>query len=327
MLSFYNSTSDSLQSITGIGASHQPSAKPDFIAELSGRPYVGIVGYTSQGSHSSIYSVTTTIQLVGSSSYLGSNTVSAGLNVHVYDTNYDVDYLLQFYAYFSSNGYANVAYAIYSACAGPGYSCGPAYGNCSIPNCPIAYITIASGLVTDIGKAGDPINLLIYWNSQYGYTFDYMDSADNPYDWTVETLYPSGSYVTMASQGMTLGDEFIWPRNPPVNYAYYLQIGFTMSGIPQNGNWMLDAYNTQYQTTSSSANTYLNHAMTLPFCQLLRCSPEGYYSYWKEVWVVSAVSAPSQGIGINGYGSSTFNSLYIWYSGSPQSTGGDVQLW
>lgn len=43
--------------------------------------------------------------------------------------------------------------------------------------------------------------------------------------------------------------------------------------------------------------------------------------------MVSAVSTPSQSIGINGYGSSTSNSLYIWYSGSPQSTGEDVQLW
>ncbi len=246
------------------------------------------------------------------------------MHFHVFDSTYGVDYLFEFYSYFNSAGSANVAYAIYSACAGPGFSCGPAY-NCPYGVCPIASVLISSGALTNIGSAGQKIGLAIRWSNTYGYVLDYQNPAQNSYRWTVTTLYPSGTYSTTSPNALGLGDlATAW--NPPVCYAYFFQIGATMSSVPANGNWGLQLTNTQYLTVGGSTYTYLNHAETLYWgiTPPPGAHPE-YESYWKEVWVVSSVPAQSQGISISGSGNSSSNQVTIHYTGGSQN--GNVQLW
>lgn len=302
---------------------------------LSNQFYAAVVGYQNQGVYSNIASASTTMQLYlwnGNPADLGSDTVSGGLNVHVFDTKYSVDYLFQFYVYYSSAGQASLAWAVYSACAGDGFDCGPAY-SCSyywwLPPywfCPTQSITLTTGSWPNIGNWGDSIKLLMYWNSNYKYyVFDYQDANQNPYYWTVLDFGPSGTYSSMATgNGMVFGDENIFPFNSPYHYSYYFQVGFSMTGFPSNANWELDAWNTQYGALGQCTCTYVQHAMSLPW-DMASGSPT-YYSYWKENWVVSLYPAQIGGIYINGFGGSNYNDLWIhWVNAIPQS--GNNQVW
>ncbi len=319
-LAFYNSTSGEVQ------ASTAETGDPG----LSSQPYTAVEGYQTHGTNQAIKNVYTDIVLQGTASSLGSSIASGGLNVHIPDSTYSVDYLVQLYAYFQSNGYASISYAFYSACAGVGFACGPAYGNCNVLDCPTESITITSGTWTDIGEAGQSIELDVRWTSTYGWVLDYRDEASNPSScetcwWTVVTLYPSGTYSTMKDT-MNLGEEST-AFNAPVYTAYFFQVGFTWSSIPENDNWQLDAYNTRYVPQASSSWTWLNHAESIEFCDLLRCSPAGYFDFWKEVWTVSEVAGENQGISFAGNGNSTYNEVYVWYSGNAEGAGGEVTFW
>jgi hypothetical protein len=289
---------------------------------ISSQPYVGVEGFQSHNSWQALNKVFTYVQLAGGASSIGSSIVSGGLSIHVPDGTYSVDYLLQLYAYFQSDGTAGISYGIYSACAGYPYACGPAY-NCPNGICPLASVTIASGSVSSIGHVGDNIGLQIRWDNTYGYVFDYQDTVNNPYWWTVETLYPSGTYSTMIGNRMLLGDEYIYPRNDPVYYSYYFQVGVTMNSVPQNAQWTMWVTNTQYLSTTSSTLNFVDHATTLVWGCYQICP--SYVPYWKERWTVSDVAAQEYGVAISGSGSSSSNTLDIYYAGGSQS--GGVQLW
>lgn len=249
-------------------------------SQLSSQPYVAAVNYQTQGVASHIGIVGATVELTLYNldpSDLGSNTLSGGLNVHLYDTIYSVDYLFEFYVYYTSGGYANLAWAVYSACAGDGYKCGPAYSCTYIPPvwfCPLASKTLTSGSLTDVGNWGDSIRLLMDWNSQSSYyVFDYQDINQNPSYWTVLDFKPSGSYSTMATgNGMVYGYENIYPRNSPVYDAYYFQTGFSMTNAITDTNWELDAKNIQYGTVGSCC-AFAQHAMSMTWNL-----PGGYYT-------------------------------------------------
>ena len=294
-------------------------------ADLVNGLYVGASGYqTLDQGKGGMYAYTTYIELAGSASSLGSNTISAGLNIHVSDGTYaGVDYLLQFYLYYTSNGEANTAVVVYAACTWVfSTNCGPQY-NCH------NLCTLATNMVSDIGKSTDNIQLIVYWNTQYGYTFDYKDLNNNPYSWTVATLYPSDNYVTMKHEDLGIGQIHCKTFDGlngcnPVDYAYWVQIGAWFNGVPQNTNWQFVISNTQYKTTSSSSWTYLNHAQTMYWDY--NNGDAVYYSYWKDLWVVG--SGPAQyrvGVFITGSGSSSYNSIDVDYQGGSQ--GGDVNLW
>lgn len=327
ILAFYNKTSNTF--VTGQSSSPGQGVQPA-ISGLSGQPYVAASGYQTAGQYSGgMHSVQTTIQYSGTSGRLSGYTLSGGLNVHVIDTMSAVDYLLQFYAYAKPNGYENIAYAVYSACAGFPYQCGPAYGNCIF--CPVQSITIASGSLSSIGNLNDPIFLYIYWNANYGYVFDYQDPYISSNYYTALALWPSGTYSTMAHNDMYLGQlncgyRGYFPCAPsPPNLAYFMQVGFTMSGIPQNGYWAESASSTEYSWASSPGTLHwMDHAESIPWGIPSLGAPDTEYSYWKEVWTVSDVPAQTQGINIYGTGTSS-NFLSIDYSGSPQS--GGAQLW
>lgn len=136
-----------------------PSSSKTGDPGLSTQPYIGYEGYQSHNSYTALNEAITQVQFSGTASSFGSNTVSGGLNIHVPDTTYHVDYLIQLYSYVNSGGSTNIAWAIYSACGGLGFSCGPAYGNCSPYNCPVQSITIASGTVTSVGRLQDYIGV------------------------------------------------------------------------------------------------------------------------------------------------------------------------
>jgi hypothetical protein len=310
----YNETAQSMQVPTNQSA----SISPDIVDPVLSTYYIAAYGYSGSTWHDA-HAETTTITFSGSPSALESNTVSGGLNVHVPDTTYAVDYLLMFSVYYTSNGEANVAYAVYSACAGSSYgSCGPQY-----PNNPVADYLITSGSVADVGKAGDHINLVMYWdtnNGLYGYVFDYADLNVSTTDWTVLYLNPTGNYTTMQSESLGWGTVSAI-GNSPYN-AYFYQIGFSLSGIPQNSNWEVKALGSTYQQSNTTTVTYADHATTLTWVS----SPSYFYfSYWKEIWVVSGTPAQPYGIYIGGSGSSSSNQVYIGYNGGAQQ--GDVSLW
>lgn len=326
-MSFYNATSGKFQ----------PSTTATGDPGLTSQPYAGAEGYQSHGSYQDIKEFYTDIVYYdyGSPSYLGSSVISGGVSAHIGDKTYDVDYLLQLFAYFRSDGSANIAYALYSACAGAGSypnGCGPAYNNCPWYSCPEASTTIVSGSWQNVGKAGDQIELAARWDpsNNIGWVFDYRDNASNPSWcqacwWTVDTYFPSGNYKTMLS-AMNLG-EISTVENPPVYTAYAFQVGFTMSSIPANSYWQLLSTATRYILSTGSSFTYLNHATSMEFCYLLHCSNPGYWDYWKELWTVSYYAAEHEGVTFSGAGGANYNDLWIYYSGTVQSEGGGVNFW
>jgi hypothetical protein len=314
VMSFYNSTANKFQQPSGPGS-----------APVTSAPYVGAEGYQTHGSYTNIMAAYTGIILTGGPSYLGSSTVSGGLNLHVPDSTYSIDYIVELYAYFSSASYASVSWAVYSACYDTGHGCGPAYNNCTYPNCPVTDVLISSGSDQNIGLAGDNIELLVRWDNTYGWVLDYRDQANNPSYWTVVTVFPSGTYSTMRSWSEV--GEIASAYNAPVYEAYAFQVGFVMSSIPVNPNWVMNAVNTQYELTGGSSFTYLDHAQTTEFCYVLSCSTPGYWDFWKGIWVVSDTAAEHQGISASGSGNGSSNNFYILFGGTSQGAGGGVQLW
>lgn len=302
---------------------------------LSTDPYVAALAYKNSGNFVYVGGWQTTMQFYDfvypshAGESLGSNTLSGGLNIHVEDdrTGVDLDYLLQFYAYYNSAGYVNVAYSVWVACAGVGFNCSPAF-NCPYGICPDSAYMIASGSVSQIGNGEDPIGLKMYWNGgDNAYVFDYQDTYNNPSWWTVLFLQPTGVYSGMAPNGMGLG-EYISTTTQLLNTgcgcAYFSQVGFTMSGVATNSNYELLAGDTTYGLVGQcSCATYLDHAVTLP--TVITTGGLFYVSYWKEVWMVSPNPAELHGITIGGSGYSQGNDIYIYYSGGTSS--GNVQLW
>lgn len=185
--------------ITSAGIQSQPLSPNNILnlppTALSAVPYAGVAGCEASCSHNYLNSVGTTIQFYDFANpkspgkSLGSSVVSGGMYIHLDDSAWGVDYQFQFTAYFSSAGYANVAYAFYSACDGiPTTNCGPPYP--CIPfvapwlpaDCVGAYYKGSSGSLSGVGLAGDPIGLGIYWNTRVqGYVFNYQDLNNNKY--------------------------------------------------------------------------------------------------------------------------------------------------
>jgi hypothetical protein len=285
--------------------------------------YVGVEGYQTHNSWSHVWEFGTIVSLFGASN-VGSDTLYAGFSEHISDGKYAVDYLVQFYAYYTSNGQANLYWAIWAGCAGSPFNCGPAF-----PGNPREAQTIISGTLSNIGHSSDPVQLYVYWNTYYGWTFDYIDTNNNPYSWTVATYNPSGNFQYMQST-MEFGDESLPYENGPVYYAYFDQVGFLFSEVPQNSNWEMQALNSYYIPSGSSTTTYMNHATTLTWENGATCPPVGsslcYWSYWKEYWNVGQNPAQIYGATIGGGGDSSENSInVVWDSGNTQP--GDVSLW
>ncbi|MDG7044931.1 MAG: hypothetical protein JRN19_06910 [Nitrososphaerota archaeon] len=318
----YNSTLQSIQS----QGNQSNDVEPSFY-DISSDYYVAAYGWfsTSGITYSTNYAVGTTVTFSGSTSNLGSDTVSGGLNVHVPDTTYNVDYIFEFYVYYNLGGYANIAFAIYATTPVTGglYE-GPIFGNVWYPE---DYL-ITSGTISNVGNPGDHINLIIYYStnidgypSNDGYVLDYMDPSNNPSDWTAAIVYTSGNLATMEGNGLTFG-TLSTPFDIPYS-AYEYQIGFSLSGIPQNSNWNVYDLNSWYQPSSASSSTYAQHTTTLTYT-----NGQGgpiYYSYIGDLWMLSQTPAQNWGIYIQGSGNSSSNEIYIGYNGGSQQ--GGVQLW
>lgn len=347
------------QNLSGVGTLHTPVIPvPQFSRSnrtTTGDPpiyseaYTGAYGFQSSNNYQDLYSAITYVNYHGTVTSLDAATLSAGLGIHVPNTKYDVDYLFILYAYVTPSGQENVAYAAYSACAGVGYACGPAYGNCSILDCPVAYETIVNGTVTDVGNLNDQIGLTIHWDSNLantgvgGYVFDYQDknTLGNSW-WTAVDVCPNSpgewfcpankNDIDMSTDALQLGVKTCNNNgvceNEPVYAAYFFQVGFMFeSNIPSNSNWEFYANNTQYTLASNGgagASYFLNHATVVPWgsCQCNERYNE--WSYWKEIWLVSGNSAANGGISMYGTGSTSTNYLYTKYTGGAQNA---YQLW
>jgi hypothetical protein len=308
---------------TTAGSSAESNGTAQQDTDLVNGEYVGISGYQTLDKHSHAYTVSTNLKLGGSASNLGSNTVSGGMNVHVSDGTYKgMDYLLQLYLYYTSNGYTNVAEVVYAACTSivssdcePQYQC---YNLC----------ILKSNVTTDIGNSGDSIGLKIHWSSLYGYVFDYKDTSNNPSWWTITTLIPRANYSTMKADNLGMGQASCGTLDGintcnPVDYAYWLQVGAWFNLIPKNSNWQLDFSSIEYKSNSSSSLTFLDHALTMTW-DYNNGSPE-YFSYWKSLWVVGFTPCQFDSVHIKGSGSSTSNSLTVLYKGTEQT--GGATLW
>ena len=314
---YYNSTTRTLETASILN-NQSSGVSTDIDSILTGY-YVSAYGWN--GTRMDTHAETTWVTFIGSpSSTLGSDTVSGGLNIHVPDTTYSgLDYLFEFTVYYTSNGYANVAYAIYATCAGSPITndCGSLFNG----NGPTAYVLISSGTVTGEGNSGNKIELVIYWNTNINaYVLDYMNPSNNPDDWTIYDVYQSGDLSTMQSNSLGFGSiSDLW--NSPVEAAYEDQIGVFLSGIPQNSNWEVEVFNSTYQPSASSPTSFDNHATTLTWTS----GNSDYWSYPGDIWVVAGTPAQEYGIYISGSGGSTSNEIFVGYNGGSQ--GGDTQLW
>lgn len=301
-------------------------------------PYAAALGYqTFDNRTPQLEGAKTYVIYHGSPSALGSSTVGGGLSMHV-DSNsknpsLDNDYVFEMYANFRSDGSINVSAAVYSACAGVGFACGPLYGNCNQLTCKVAFVKVASASVIATGTAGDEIGLRIRWNSSLGWIFDYQNVNLSSSWYAVLTLYPSGNYYDI-STSMRLGDvnskaePILFVFNEPVDRAYYFQVGFTFSSIPTNANWRMDAYDTQYVVKGGGPWTLLDHALTMTWSALFLFGYPilpVYFTYWKELWAVSLVPAQASGVSMFGSSTANANDIYTEYTGGTQS--GNVQLW
>lgn len=310
--------------------------------------YSGAYGFESSGTYQYLYSAITFVNFGGTASSLEGATMSAGLGMHVPNSEYQIDYLFVLYAYVTPSGQENVAYAAYSACAGPVYNCGPAFSYCG--GC-IAFNTIVNGTVTDVGNLNSKVGLTIHWDSNLantgvgGYVFDYQDvtTLGNAW-WTAVDVCPNSpgewfcpaneNDVGMSSDALNLGYVTCSTSNPgvcendPVDAAYFFQVGFmiSQSNLPTDSNWRMYANDTQYTLASNGgagSSYYLNHATVVPW-SIVQGERYNEWSYWKELWLVSGNSAALNGVSIYGGGSSSMNYVYTKYTGGEQNP---YQLW
>lgn len=346
------------QNLSSVGTLHSPVIPiPQFSRSnktdtgdppIYNQAYTGAYGFQSSDTYQDLYSAITFVNFDGAVSSLDGATMSAGLGVHVPNTTYDLDYLFIMYAYVTPSGEENVAYAAYSACAGAGYNCGPAY-SCPLNVCPVAYETIANGTITDVGNLNDQVGLTIHWDSNIastgvgGYVFDYQDKNTLGNDWWTavdvcpnspgEWFCPANKQdLDMTTDALQLGvvtcNNNGVCQNAPVYAAYFFQVGFMIqSSFPSNSNWKFYANDTQYTIASNGGagqSYFLNHATVVPWgsCQCNERYNE--WSYWKEIWLVSGNSAANDGISTYGSGSSSTNYMYTMYTGGSQNS---YQLW
>lgn len=324
------------------GGNSSNKVGPD-VAGIYTDQYTAAYGYVDKGYYYNLYSARTTMHYSGTATMLSSETLSGGLAIHISDKSYPQDYLVMLWTDFTPSGYTSIAYAAYAGCTSVVNACGPAFSNCGPPCTKLVKLT--SGSVSDIGGLNDNVTLVIHWDSNLGgtgvggYVFDYQDTANNPYYWTVMDLCPQPSgqsfcastptISTMQTDALKFGSDncavdggLVCVDNSPTYQADFFQVGFLFSGTPPQTSWKMTATDTMYTNASGGgggSTGYMNHAS-----EIYWDSRGNIYSYWKEYYVVSLYSAAYNDVDMYGSGSSTSNTLYVEYTGSQQS---NYQIW